>query len=131
MSYTHVFLHASLSLSDKKLSDVICNLVKLVGHGVSEELLQTVKMEIQGFFKLPLEEKAEYEQLPDDVEGYGQAFVVSEGQKLDWADMFYMTVLPVSMRKPHLLPKLPQPMRLVVSRPLSCQPANCISHIFL
>ncbi|KAL9677524.1 hypothetical protein QQ045_005757 [Rhodiola kirilowii] len=52
-----------------------------------------------------------YEQLQDDVEGYGQAFVMSEEQKLDWADMFCMTTLPVSARKPHLLPKLPPPSR--------------------
>ncbi|CAM8912053.1 unnamed protein product [Rhodiola kirilowii] len=53
-------------------------------------------------------------QLPDDVEGYGQAFVVFEEQKLDWADMFYMITLLVSMRKPpppHLLPKLPPSLR--------------------
>ncbi|CAM8898959.1 unnamed protein product [Rhodiola kirilowii] len=84
---------------------------QMVGHGVSQELLEKVKMEIQDFFNLPGEEKKKYEQLPDDVEGYGQAFVISEEQKLDWADMFCMTTLPVSARKPHLLPKLPPPLR--------------------
>ncbi|CAM8918570.1 unnamed protein product [Rhodiola kirilowii] len=84
---------------------------QMIGHGVSEELLEKVKIEIQEFFSLPREEKERYVQLPDDMEGYGQAFVVSEEQKLDWADMFYMITLPVSMRKPHLLPKLPPSLR--------------------
>ncbi|CAM8879191.1 unnamed protein product [Rhodiola kirilowii] len=84
---------------------------QMVGHGVSEELLEKVKIEIHEFFNLPVEEKERYVQLPDDLEGYGQAFVFSEEQKLDWADMFYMITLPVSMRKPHLLPKLPPSLR--------------------
>ncbi|KAL9675349.1 hypothetical protein QQ045_003551 [Rhodiola kirilowii] len=81
----------------------------MVGHGVSEELLEKVKIEIHEFFNLPVEEKERYVQLSDDLEGYGQAFVFSEEQKLDWGDMFYMITLPVSMRKPHLLPKLLPP----------------------
>ncbi|KAJ0081390.1 hypothetical protein Patl1_10281 [Pistacia atlantica] len=46
-----------------------------------------------------------------DVEGFGQAFVMSEEQKLDWADMFFLTSLPFHLRKPHLIPKLPLPFR--------------------
>ncbi|KAJ0959978.1 hypothetical protein J5N97_000268 [Dioscorea zingiberensis] len=46
-----------------------------------------MKYEIQGFFQLPLEEKKVYAQQPGSIEGYGQAFVVSEEQKLDWGDM--------------------------------------------
>uniref|UniRef100_A0A7N0ZY16 Fe2OG dioxygenase domain-containing protein n=1 Tax=Kalanchoe fedtschenkoi TaxID=63787 RepID=A0A7N0ZY16_KALFE len=84
---------------------------KMVNHGVREELLEKVKTEVQEFFKLPVEEKGKYGQLPDDLEGYGQAFVKSDEQKLDWADLFYMTTLPVSMRRPHLLPKLPPLLR--------------------
>ncbi|KAK9204323.1 hypothetical protein WN943_014581 [Citrus x changshan-huyou] len=58
-----------------------------------------------------MEEKKKYWQHPGDVEGFGQAFVVSEEQKLDWADMFSMITLPVHMRKPHLFPKLPPSLR--------------------
>ncbi|VVA91597.1 unnamed protein product [Arabis nemorensis] len=45
------------------------------------------------------------------MEGSGKAFVVSEDQKLDWADLFFIIVQPVQLRKPHLLPKLPLPIR--------------------
>ncbi|KAL6991343.1 hypothetical protein U1Q18_009458 [Sarracenia purpurea var. burkii] len=84
---------------------------QLINHGVSSSLVEKVKVDVQEFFKLPLEEKKKFYQEPGDVEGYGQAFVVSEDQKLDWADMLYLYTLPVHLRKPHLLPKLPLPLR--------------------
>ncbi|KAK5824394.1 hypothetical protein PVK06_019166 [Gossypium arboreum] len=46
-------------------------------------------------------------QKSDEIEGFGQAFVVSEEQKLNWGDMFYMTTFPTYLRKPHLFPNLP------------------------
>nr|XP_009610877.2 uncharacterized protein LOC104104482 [Nicotiana tomentosiformis] len=84
---------------------------QLVNHGVSSSLVENVKSEIRAFFDLPLEEKKKFEQVEGDVEGYGQAFVFSEEQKLDWADLFYMTTLPTHLRKPHLFPKLPISLR--------------------
>ncbi|XP_019251438.1 PREDICTED: thebaine 6-O-demethylase-like [Nicotiana attenuata] len=84
---------------------------RLVNHGVSSSLVEEVKSEIRAFFDLPLEEKKKFEQVEGDVEGYGQNFVFSEEQKLDWADMFYMTTLPTHLRKPHLFPKLPLSLR--------------------
>ncbi|KAF8413630.1 hypothetical protein HHK36_001622 [Tetracentron sinense] len=83
----------------------------LVNHGVSSSLMEKLKLEIQEIFGLPMEEKKKYWQTPGELEGYGQAFVVSEEQKLDWADMFYITTLPVHLRKPHLYPKLPLSFR--------------------
>uniref|UniRef100_A0A7N0U2B9 Fe2OG dioxygenase domain-containing protein n=1 Tax=Kalanchoe fedtschenkoi TaxID=63787 RepID=A0A7N0U2B9_KALFE len=80
---------------------------QVVEHDVSRSLIEEVKAEMGRFFGLPLEEKRRYEQEPGDLEGYGQAFVVSEEQRLDWADMFYVVTRPTSLRKPHLLPKLP------------------------
>jgi hypothetical protein len=78
-----------------------------------------MKFDIQEFFKLPMEEKKKYWQEPEDLEGYGQVFVVSEDQKLDWGDMFYMVTLPTYLRKPHLFPKLPIPFRSDLSLSLS------------
>lgn len=86
--------------------------LKLINHGVSNSLLERVKEQIDEFFKLPLEEKKKFGQVEGDIEGYGQMFVVSEDQKLDWADMFYFITLPENLRKPHLLPQLPLPLRL-------------------
>ncbi|XVE71545.1 hypothetical protein DITRI_Ditri10aG0159500 [Diplodiscus trichospermus] len=84
---------------------------QLINHGVSSALVEKVKLEIQEFFNLPMEEKKKFWQKPDDIEGFGQAFVVSEEQKLNWGDMFYMITLPTHLRKPYLFPKLPLPLR--------------------
>ncbi|CAL5410067.1 unnamed protein product [Camellia sinensis] len=83
----------------------------LINHGVSSSLVEKVKMETQEFFNLPMEEKKKFWQDPGDVEGFGQAFVVSEEQKLDWADLFFLTTLPTHLRKPNLFPMLPLPFR--------------------
>ncbi|KAG7963605.1 hypothetical protein I3843_09G126600 [Carya illinoinensis] len=84
---------------------------QLINHGVSSSLLENVKSGIQEFFELPMEEKKKYWQQGGDIEGFGQAFVVSDEQKLDWGDLFYMVTLPTHLRKPHLFPKLPLPLR--------------------
>ncbi|KAK6917254.1 Non-hem dioxygenase N-terminal domain [Dillenia turbinata] len=60
---------------------------QVINHEVSTSLIEKVKHEIQEFFKLPMEEKQEYWQQPGDLEGFGQAFVVSDEQKLDWGDL--------------------------------------------
>ena len=88
--------------------------MQLVDHGVSPLLLENVKSRIQEFFNLPVEEKKLFGQ-QEDLEGLGQAFVVSEEQKLDWADMFYMVTLPKHLRKPYLFPMLPLPFRSLFS----------------
>ena len=74
-----------------------------------------MKIGVEEFFSLPMEEKKKYWQKPGELEGFGQLFVVSEEQKLEWADMFYMTTLPLYTRNPHLFPSLPQPFRLCLS----------------
>ncbi|KAI4333454.1 hypothetical protein L6164_018265 [Bauhinia variegata] len=84
---------------------------QLVNHGVSISLVEKVKLEIQEFFNLPMSEKKKFWQTSEDVEGFGQSFVVSESQKLDWGDIFFLTTLPTLVRKPHLFPKLPLPFR--------------------
>ena len=52
-------------------------------------------------------------QQPDNHEGFGQLFVVSDEQKLDWSDMFYITTLPLNLRKHELFDKLPQKLRFI------------------
>ncbi|CDP20896.1 unnamed protein product [Coffea canephora] len=84
---------------------------QLINHGVSSSLVDKLKLEMQKFFNLTIEEKKRFAQEPGDVEGYGQAFVVSEEQKLNWGDMLFMVALPTHLRKPHLLPNLPLPFR--------------------
>ena len=86
--------------------------MQLVEHGISPQVLKTLKDEIEGFFGLPLEKKMKYKIRPDDVEGYG-AVIRSEDQKLDWGDRLYMITNPLGRRKPYLLPELPSSLRFV------------------
>ncbi|XP_068667302.1 oxoglutarate-dependent flavonoid 7-O-demethylase 1-like [Aristolochia californica] len=79
---------------------------QLINHGISSSLIQEMKFEVQRFFRLPLEEKERFFQLPGDIQGYGQAFVFSEEQKLDWGDMFSLITLPTNLRKSHLFERL-------------------------
>ncbi|KAJ7968836.1 2-oxoglutarate (2OG) and Fe(II)-dependent oxygenase superfamily protein [Quillaja saponaria] len=84
---------------------------QVVNHGVNTSLLEVFKMEIKNFFELCCEEKKKLWQQPDNHEGFGQLFVVSEKQKLDWSDMFYITTLPLNLRKNDLFAKLPPKLR--------------------
>ncbi|KAL0310585.1 UNVERIFIED_CONTAM: protein SRG1 [Sesamum angustifolium] len=69
------------------------------------------QLEVQEFFNLPIEEKNKFMQKEEDIEGYGHAFVVSEEQKLDWGDMFFVRTLPTHLRNPYLIPNLPPTFR--------------------
>ncbi|KAI6705612.1 hypothetical protein NL676_008574 [Syzygium grande] len=89
---------------------------QLINHGVSCSLVEEVKLGIQEFFKLPMEEKRKFWQEEGDLEGFGQSFVVSEEQKLDWSDIFFMVSLPRHLRKPRLFPMLPSPFRDVLDK---------------
>ncbi|CAL5213938.1 unnamed protein product [Lathyrus oleraceus] len=83
---------------------------QVVNHGVSSELLEKLQIEIENFFKLPVEEKTKYKIRQGDFQGYG-AVIRSEGQKLDWGDRFFMITNPIQRRQPHLFPQLPSSLR--------------------
>ncbi|KAG5517102.1 hypothetical protein RHGRI_037753 [Rhododendron griersonianum] len=83
---------------------------QLVNHGVGSSVVEKLRNEIQGFYKLPLEEKMRYKIKEGDVEGYG-TILMHENQKVDWADRLYMITNPVHRRKDHLLPEFPSSLR--------------------
>ncbi|KAM3251183.1 protein SRG1 [Capsicum annuum] len=107
----------SLSLGDEfefKKFDSACRewgFFQLINHGVNDSVIDKVKKDTQDFFNLPLEDKKKLKQMDGDLDGYGQAFVVSEDQKLDWADMFFLTTNPPYLRKQHIFSRLPQQFR--------------------
>ncbi|KAK2642691.1 hypothetical protein Ddye_024454 [Dipteronia dyeriana] len=80
---------------------------QLINHEVSSRLVQEVKIEIEEFFKLPLEEKNKFGPKEENVEGYVNSFVVSEDKNLNWGDRFFFTTSPPHLRKPHIIPNLP------------------------
>ncbi|OIT21174.1 PREDICTED: protein SRG1-like isoform X2 [Nicotiana attenuata] len=85
--------------------------LQLINHGVTPSILENFKREVIELFKLPMEEKKKLWQQEDNHEGFGQLFVVSEEQKLDWSDMFYITTLPPHIRQMDLFQKLPSNLR--------------------
>ncbi|KAK2985051.1 hypothetical protein RJ640_016971 [Escallonia rubra] len=79
---------------------------QLLNHGASEAI-EHMKVATKEFFSLPLEEKMACAQLPNNIEGYGQAFVVSEDQKLHRGDMLFILPLPASRRNLSFWPQNP------------------------
>ncbi|KAJ1297067.1 hypothetical protein BS78_01G349600 [Paspalum vaginatum] len=84
---------------------------QLINHGVADQVIGNLKSDVVEFFKQPLEVKEECAQRPGSLEGYGQAFVVSEDQKLDWGDMLYVLVQPSESRDLRFRPTRPPSFR--------------------
>ncbi|XP_062186658.1 2-oxoglutarate-dependent dioxygenase 11-like [Phragmites australis] len=84
---------------------------QLVNHGIQEDIITNIRSDIQKFFHLPLEMKNAYSQRPGDIQGYGQSFVVSESQTLDWADMFAILAQPPQARDMRYWPTQPHTFR--------------------
>ncbi|KAJ7980247.1 2-oxoglutarate (2OG) and Fe(II)-dependent oxygenase superfamily protein [Quillaja saponaria] len=80
---------------------------QVINHGVDLNLLESIEKTAMDFFMLPLEEKQKYPMAPGTVQGYGQAFVFSDDQKLDWCNMFALGIEPQYIRDPKLWPKRP------------------------
>ncbi|KAK7289954.1 hypothetical protein RIF29_04019 [Crotalaria pallida] len=81
---------------------------QVINHEVEVNLLESIEEMSREFFMLPLEEKQKYQMVPGTVQGYGQAFVFSEDQKLDWCNMFALGIEPYYLRNPNLWPKRPE-----------------------
>ncbi|KAK8491627.1 hypothetical protein V6N13_060860 [Hibiscus sabdariffa] len=80
---------------------------QVVNHGIDSSVVENIEEVAKDFFMLPLEEKQKYPMAPGTVQGYGQAFVFSENQKLDWCNMFALGVEPPCIRNPELWPSKP------------------------
>ena len=85
--------------------------MQVINHGVGTSLLEEIRTQIESFFKLPYEEEKKLWQQPNHQEGFGQLFVVSDEQKLDWSDMFFITTQPHDIRRGDLFDKLPTKLR--------------------
>ncbi|KAK2376029.1 hypothetical protein P8452_48154 [Trifolium repens] len=84
---------------------------QLINHKVNPSIVENMKIGVDQFFNLPIEEKKKLWQTPDDMQGFGQLFVVSDEQKLEWADLFYINTFPLYSRHPHLIPAISLPFR--------------------
>ncbi|MBA0871640.1 hypothetical protein Goshw_028507 [Gossypium schwendimanii] len=80
---------------------------QVLNHGIDLNVVEDIENVAKDFFMLPLQEKQKYPMAPGTVQGYGQAFVFSENQKLDWCNMFALGVEPPCIRNPKLWPSKP------------------------
>ncbi|KAK9092825.1 hypothetical protein Syun_027736 [Stephania yunnanensis] len=81
---------------------------RLLNHGIDEEALKKMIEDVPKFFDLPFEEK---KQCTGENEGYGQALVFDEEQKLDWGDMLALRTQPDSVRNYKFWPAHPLTFR--------------------
>jgi isopenicillin N synthase-like dioxygenase len=86
-------------------------ILQLINHGVEPSLVESMKIGVQEFFNLPMEEKKKFWQTEEEMQGFGQVFVALEEGKLRWGDMFFIKTFPLYIRLPHLFPCIPQPFR--------------------
>ncbi|KAH7687632.1 (S)-norcoclaurine synthase protein [Dioscorea alata] len=110
----HKLLDPELSDAESSKLDLACQnwgFFQLINHDVPEEVIQRIMFVIEEFFKLPLDEKMLFKQPPGQLEGYGQMFIFSEEQKLDWADILFFNTLPLHVRKIGLWPTNPSTFR--------------------
>ncbi|XP_055821409.1 leucoanthocyanidin dioxygenase [Solanum dulcamara] len=81
----------------------------LVNHGISDELIDRVKVAGGTFFDLPVEEKEKYanDQASGNVQGYGSKLANSACGQLEWEDYFFHCVFPEDKRNLVIWPKTP------------------------
>ncbi|XP_059669208.1 protein SRG1-like [Cornus florida] len=87
--------------NERKRLDSACKewgFFQITNHGVTDKVLHKMKAAVTAFFDLPLVEKKKYAKAANDLQGYGQIYVVSDEQKLDWNDMILLMTLPTNCR---------------------------------
>uniref|UniRef100_N1QT96 S-norcoclaurine synthase 1 n=1 Tax=Aegilops tauschii TaxID=37682 RepID=N1QT96_AEGTA len=99
---------------------------KLVNHGVPDEIILAIRRDIEKFFQLPLDVKNAYAQRQGDLQGYGQAFILSHDQKLDWADMFGLYTQPPQARDMSFWPSQPPMFRMNYYPPCTSMPEKVL-----
>uniref|UniRef100_A0ACD6A036 Uncharacterized protein n=1 Tax=Avena sativa TaxID=4498 RepID=A0ACD6A036_AVESA len=89
---------------------------QLINHSVPDDVVEGLKANIQEFFQLPAERKKQFALERGQLEGYGQLFVFSEDQKLDWGDMLYLYTQPPKDRNMRFWPDQPGNFRSALDK---------------
>lgn len=82
----------------------------LVNHGISNELINRVKVAGEAFFNSPFEEKEKYanDQASGKLQGYGSKLANTASGQLEWEDYFFHCVFPEDKRDLSIWPKTPE-----------------------
>ena len=84
--------------------------VQVIGHGISNSLLDQMHSVGKDFFALPLEEKLKCSKTAQDIEGYGNASAHSD-EIHNWSDLLNLTISPEDQRKFQFWPQNPKIFR--------------------
>nr|ABV82967.1 anthocyanidin synthase [Vitis vinifera] len=81
----------------------------LVNHGISDDLINRVKVAGETFFNLPMEEKEKYanDQASGKIAGYGSKLANNASGQLEWEDYFFHLIFPEDKRDMTIWPKTP------------------------
>ncbi|KAM0934303.1 putative (S)-norcoclaurine synthase [Dioscorea sansibarensis] len=88
---------------------------QVVNHGVDDEVMEKMKVDLEEFFKLPLKEKEVFAPLPGGLQGYGQKLVLNE-EKLEWQDMMFLITQPILARNFRFWPTSPTTFRSTLDK---------------
>eukprot|EP00252_Welwitschia_mirabilis_P009930 TRINITY_DN2287_c0_g1_i1.p1 TRINITY_DN2287_c0_g1~~TRINITY_DN2287_c0_g1_i1.p1 ORF type:complete len:374 (+),score=61.74 TRINITY_DN2287_c0_g1_i1:51-1172(+) len=83
---------------------------QIINHRIPKDLIEKTRKLCKQFFELPLQERMKSKQAKDN-QGYGQFFVESEDQILDWGDALYLQVFPSDMQQKQVWPEKPDDFR--------------------
>ncbi|KAL1136737.1 hypothetical protein V6Z11_A12G258800 [Gossypium hirsutum] len=96
-------------LQELKKAAMEWGVMHLVNHGISDQLMDRVRIAGQKFFELPIEEKEKYanDQASGKIQGYGSKLANNASGKLEWIDYFFHLVFPEDKRDLSIWPKTP------------------------
>lgn len=92
-----------------KKAAVDWGVMHLVNHGISDELIDRVKIAGKQFFDLSVEEKEKYanDQASGRIQGYGSKLANNASGQLEWEDYFFHLVYPEDKRDMSIWPRTP------------------------
>ncbi|KAB2054130.1 hypothetical protein ES319_A12G234000v1 [Gossypium barbadense] len=104
-------------LQELKKAAMEWGVMHLVNHGISDQLMDRVRIAGQKFFELPIEEKEKYanDQASGKIQGYGSKLANNASGKLEWIDYFFHLVFPEDKRDLSIWPKTPSEYTEVTS----------------
>ncbi|KAF6160342.1 hypothetical protein GIB67_019111 [Kingdonia uniflora] len=91
--------------------------MSLVNHGISDDLLNSLKKAGKEFFDLPIVEKEKYanDQASGKIAGYGSKLANNASGQLEWEDYFFHLIFPEDKRDMSIWPKIPSNYTAVTS----------------
>ncbi|KAH1075076.1 hypothetical protein J1N35_027404 [Gossypium stocksii] len=108
-------------LQELKQAAIEWGVMHLVNHGISDQLIDHVRIVGQKFFELSIEEKEKYanDQASGKIQGYGSKLANNASGQLEWIDYFFHLVFLEDKRDIEVTSEYARQLRGLVSKILS------------